>query len=96
VMLRSPDGVTWTSTATKLQKSDGSSASGPAVGPVARSAAGTYVATNAGWQVWYEKQVFYRSTDGVTWQALPTGAFKGSHPVKFITPGRLARGAACP
>ena len=96
VRLRSSDGIAWTAEPTKLRKADGTSSNGPAVAPVTRSAAGTYVATNGGWQVWYEKQVFYRSTDGLTWEALPSGAYKGSHPVKFITAGRIAKGGACP
>jgi hypothetical protein len=93
--LRSTDGITWTAEATKLRKADGSTSSGPSIDPVARSEAGTFVATNAGWQVWYEKQVFYRSTDGLTWDVLPAGAFKGGHPLRFITAGRLPPGGAC-
>lgn len=36
-------------------------------------------------------QRFLRSTDGVSWQTLPTSAFNGSHPIFFITWGMAER-----
>ena len=95
VRFRSPDGVAWTTEPTAVRAPDGSTRGGPSLASVARSDAGTYVATNAGWMVWYEKQEFYRSRDGVTWDALAAGSFHGSHPIKFITYGRGARSDVC-
>lgn len=85
----SPDGETWTEGTTT-----------PAnlrIGAVARSPeTGTIVAVRGGWRTWYEDQVFYRSTDGgTTFEALPDGAYVGSHPIRFIAFGRGARPAAC-
>jgi hypothetical protein len=65
------------------------------IGAVARSPAGTLVAANAGWDVWYEDQRFFRSTDGVHWDVLPTTAFTGSHPINFITFGYVPPSADC-
>jgi hypothetical protein len=80
---KNPDGTTSTSP-------------GPWIGPVARRDAGTFVAVNDGRQQWYEKQSFYRSTDGVTWDALEPGAFVGSHPMTFISFGMAEPSAMCP
>jgi hypothetical protein len=66
-----------------------------AIGALARSPAGTLVATNAGWDVWYEEQHFFRSTDGVHWDLLPKTAFTGSHPITFISFGNVPRTAGC-
>ncbi|MDX2015511.1 MAG: hypothetical protein SFW67_35290 [Myxococcaceae bacterium] len=93
----SPDGMTWSSAATTLRRNGMPvSGNGPAIGAVARSAQGTWVAANAGWQVWYASQRFYRSTDGLAWDELPSGAFVGSHPITHITFGEGPRPAACP
>jgi hypothetical protein len=78
VMYKSADGATWSTTPTT-----------PSIGPAARSDDGTFVATNSGWMVWYEKQAFYRSKDGVTWETLPKTSFVGSHPIRGIAYGRL-------
>ena len=90
----------WTKIPTETRKTnpDGTTQTspGPNIGAVARSNAGTYVAVNGGWQQWYDKQVFYRSEDGVTWDALPAGAYVGSHPIQFIEYGMGERSAACP
>lgn len=83
VMYKSVDGAVWTTTATSHS-----------IGPSARSDAGTYVATNTGWMTWYDKQQFYRSTDGVKWEALPRTAFTGSHPIRGMTFGWVDS-AAC-
>jgi hypothetical protein len=66
------------------------------IGAVTRSAAGTFVAANDGWMTWYEKQRFFRSADGKTWEQLPEGAFVGSHPINFIAHGTVPPGAGCP
>jgi hypothetical protein len=84
---RSPDGAAWTAQQTT-----------PAnilIGPVARGDGGTFVAVKDEWQQWYDKQEFYRSTDGVTWQTLPRGSYAGSHPVSFVAFGYGTRPAAC-
>jgi hypothetical protein len=73
---RSADGEEWQSEATTPDV---------AIGPVARSDQGTFVAANDGWLVWYEEQQFYRSVDGVNWDVLEQGtAFTGSHPIYFF------------
>lgn len=81
----SEDGATWSSADTTpgdLQ-----------IGPVEVSPAGTFVAVRGGWQEWYDRQRFYRSTDGVVWEELGAGSYTGSHPVRDITFGYLD---ACP
>lgn len=83
---RSTDGATWTGTAV--------SPAGTQIGAVERSAAGTFVAVNAGWDEWYERQRWYRSTDGVTWEVLPEGAALRSHPIHAIAHG-VADPSAC-
>jgi hypothetical protein len=54
------------------------------IGAVARGPHGTFVASNDGWLVWYEKQQFFRSSDGVHWDVLDKSKFKGSHPITFV------------
>ena len=96
----SPDGATWTKTPTEVRRKnpDGTTETspGPLLGAVTRSDAGTYVAVNGGWQTYYEKQRFYRSTDGITWDELPTSTFVGSHPIQFISHGMAEKSAVCP
>ncbi|HRI67830.1 MAG TPA: hypothetical protein PK156_26515 [Polyangium sp.] len=96
----SADGVTWKSTAisVRTKNPDGTTQMnpGPDLGAVARSDAGTYVGVNGGWQQWYDKQKFYRSNDGVTWDALEVTKFVGGHPIQFIAFGMGERGGACP
>jgi hypothetical protein len=86
-LFKSADGQSWTS--------QGISPSGIAIGALARSPEGTLVAANDGWQVWYEKQQFFRSTNGVDWEVLPETAFTGSHPINFIDFGYVASSAGC-
>jgi hypothetical protein len=93
-MFRSSDGVTWTTHLTSL--TGGGNANGPPIGPVAVSPKGTFVAANDGWQVWYEKQHFYRSADGIVWEDLAAGKFVGSHPITHMTWGEGAPSAICP
>ncbi len=66
------------------------------IGAVAVSPEGTFVAVRGGWQVWYDEQEFYRSTDGVNWTTLPQSAFNGGHPINFMTFGYAAPSSACP
>ncbi len=42
---------------------------------VAISDAGTFVAIKNEWQQWYDKQEFYRSRDGVSWEVNWTADF---------------------
>lgn len=99
-VFRTVDGAAWSATPLQLRaaQADGgvSFGPGPRVGAVARGASGTFVAVNAGWQQWYEKQVFLRSTDGVTWEALPPQRYSPSHPITFIAAGPGRPGSACP
>jgi hypothetical protein len=85
---RSADGAAW--------QSEPIAPANASIGPLARSPAGTFVAANAGWMVWYEEQEFYRSVDGVTWEVLAPDAFTGSHPIYFMAHGEVAAGAGCP
>lgn len=84
---RSTDGASW--------KSEPGTA-GVIIGPVARSAAGTYAAAIGGWSNWYDKQKFYRSTDGLNWETLPTTAFKQSHPITHVLFADMKPSAECP
>jgi hypothetical protein len=85
--LSSADGATWTKTLT---------AAGTWVeGPVARGPTGTLVAVANLWDG-YAKQQLIRSTDGITWENLPSGAFVGSHPIFNIVAGYADPSAACP
>lgn len=84
----SADGANWTS-----QPVTPSSVN---IGAVTRSVLGTLVASRGGWEVWYQDQQFYRSTDGIAWEVLPAGAFVGSHPINFIEGGWARPSATCP
>lgn len=84
-LYRSPDGGSW---------QNEQIVGGGSIGPLARSPEGTLVAANSGWMQWYEKQQFFRSTDGVNWETLPPGAFVGSHPIYHIEHGYVQAG--CP
>jgi hypothetical protein len=85
-MVSSPDGATWTKTPM---------ATPTRLGPVARSSAGTLVAVANVWDA-YDKQHFLRSTDGLTWESLPSGAFTPSHSIFYMTSGFADPSAACP
>ncbi len=84
---RSTDGVIW---------SEAAITGAANLGAVAHGESGTYVATQGGWQVWYEKQAFYRSSDGLIWEALADGSFRKSHPIRSIVSGFARPSAACP
>lgn len=84
----SPDGLTWTTTALTSNVHIGA----VAFNPVTQ----TLVAVRGGWTNWYDKQRFYRSTDGgITWDEA-TGAYVGSHPIGELTFGWADPSAACP
>jgi hypothetical protein len=85
---RSTDGETWTTTATVPSNLD--------IGVTAISDQGTFVAVNAGWAEWYDAQVFYRSEDGVHWEALSGDAFTGGHPIQSIAFGYGQPSDDCP
>jgi hypothetical protein len=87
MLFKSPDAQTWSSQDIEPPNI--------AIGALARSPEGTLVAANDGWQVWYEKQQFFRSTDGVHWDPLLKTAFTGSHPINFISFGYVAPSAGC-
>ncbi|MFO0728247.1 MAG: hypothetical protein U1E65_30985 [Myxococcota bacterium] len=96
-VFRSSDGVDWTAAPTTLVRAGGGApVAGPPIGPVAVSPSGVFVAANGGWQEWYERQHFYRSTDGVNWQELPAGSFAPSHPMTQMVWGEGRPSAACP
>lgn len=80
--------VTWSSTPIATPLNFGSVAVDPATG--------TFVAENGGWQQWYDSQVFYRSTDGLTWTALDPTAFTGSHDIRDIQHGWVDASTECP
>jgi hypothetical protein len=85
-LLKSADGATWTQTPQvsmiRLE------------GPVARSPSGTLVAIENIWNG-YAQQSFLRSTDGLTWDRLPAGAFAASHPIFSISFGYTSTSTAC-
>ncbi len=93
---RSTDGSTWTTMNTVTRSPTGMMGGGPNVGPVAVSAVGTFVAVRGGWDVWYDKQRFYRSSDGITWDELPATAYRRWHPVTMMVAGLAARSSVCP
>lgn len=96
VAFRSTDGERWTATPLIGRRPDGG-VGRPELGAVSRSPlTGTFVSVRGTWQNWYARQEFYRSTDGVTWDFLPAGAFVGSHPLHDIAFGSGAPSAACP
>ncbi len=92
---RSPDGVTWTSTNTQTRR-NGVLSGGPNIGAAAHHENGAFVAVKGGWQVWYEQQRFYRSTDGVTWDELATGDYVQGHPITAMSAGFATRSTGCP
>ena len=90
---RTTDARTWTSTT--LMDGSGTTQSSLAIGAIGRSPDGTFVASNAGWKQWYERQRFYRSTDGLRWTTLATDDFAPSHAIRFITWGEVELPEAC-
>lgn len=92
---RSPDGMTWTSQATQTRKA-GVLSGGPNLGAATVTASGAFVGVRGGWNVWYDSQRFYRSTDGVIWDELPVSAYHAGHPVTGFVAGLAERSTACP
>ncbi len=87
-LFRSKDAVAWTMASITPASVH--------IGQVAVNKHGTFVAVNGDWQAWYDKQEFYRSTDGVSWDVLPKTAFTGSHPIYFIQAADVEASAQCP
>ena len=84
VRYSSADGLNWTTEPT----------SGGNVGAVGYSPeTGTFVGVRAGWQVWYEEQRWYRSTDGLNWTEV---SGPGSHPIWHIVHGYGQASDVCP
>lgn len=92
---RSADGSTWTTMNTQTRR-NGMLSGGPNIGAAARAQSGTFVAVRGGWQVWYDQQRFYRSTDGIIWDELATGDYEQGHPVTAMAAGFASRSAVCP
>lgn len=78
-LYRSADGETWTQTPIEPSDID--------LGATAAAAGGTIVGVTNHWQQHYDAQVFYRTEDGVHWEALDASAYAGGHPIKVITFG---------
>ncbi len=89
-LYKSPDGETGT------WQSQAITPNNIQIGNLARSPSGTILAANDGWQVWYEKQRLYRSTDGVSFTVLePDASFLGSHPINFVSFGYVPASSGC-
>jgi hypothetical protein len=87
VMMRSEDAASWTETPM---------ATPTGLGAVGRNPeTGTLVAVDSVWSGYGDLE-FLRSTDGLTWEALPEGAFAPGHPIFHIAFGYAERSAACP
>lgn len=82
---RSTDGLTWTSA--------NGSPNDVAIGAVAVTSTGTFVAFKGGWQSEYQYERAYRSTDGLTWAVMPSPR---SHPITHLISARLSASSACP
>jgi hypothetical protein len=85
---RSTDALTWVSEA--------GTPADITIGPVARAANGTLVSVRGGWDVWYAKQRFYRSTDGLHWEVLPLSAFVQGHPITALIATTALPSVQCP
>lgn len=85
---RSADGQSWTSGETVPNDVE--------FGVTAISDRGTIVAVTNGWQQHYDSQVFYRSEDGVNWEALSDDSYTGGHPIHVIAFGYGQPSEHCP
>lgn len=95
-LFRSTDGLTWTSTRTMTRRDGALVGGSPNIGAVARNpTTGTFAAVRGGWNVWYQDQRFYRSSDGITWDELPESAARRSHPVTHMVFARVQRSTVC-
>ncbi|MBL8950415.1 MAG: hypothetical protein JNK82_06540 [Myxococcaceae bacterium] len=84
---RSTDGLQWSSTP---------SPNDLAIGAVAVTRAGTFVAFKGGWQSDYENERVYRSADGVTWSTVPAAGHAHSHPITSLISAELQASSLCP
>jgi len=84
---RSTDGLSWTNQNAVVVRPDGGMAPLSSLGPVRRSASGTFVSATGS----YETQAFFRSTDGLVWHQLPPGAFVPGHPVTHFVHTQVSR-----
>jgi len=85
---RSTDGDTWT----KFTLSP----TGLRFGALARSSMTGTIVAGSPYGSDYGAQSFYRSIDGITWQALAAGKFVGSHLIEHMSFGFGQHSAACP
>ena len=83
----STDGTHWTSTPMAARV---------ALQTVGTHVSGSFVATNALWNDAYEKQRFFRSDDGITWETLPNSAFETGHPISHFASGVVPANRYCP
>ena len=90
---KSTDGVNWVTSDVKI---DGAAAGWWMNMTIAYNpTSGTYAGVLNAWGNYYEKQKFYRSTDGVNWTTLASTQYKGGHPLGYMTTG-LMDSAYCP
>lgn len=82
--LTSEDGLAWTEQAITPALGFGTVAVDPD--------AGVFVAVRGGWQNWYDRQEFYRSADGISWNVLSAGTFEPSHRIRHIAFARSESG----
>ncbi|MDQ3037585.1 MAG: hypothetical protein M3Y87_34640, partial [Myxococcota bacterium] len=81
-VLTTEDGETWTARPLSPR--------GVSIGPVAYSPdTRTFVAVTSGYLNGYDRQRFYRSADGATWEELPADRYVASHPIVSIAYGRI-------
>jgi hypothetical protein len=90
VMFKSANGLDWTPTTTNVKDDI------HAPEPVGLTTKGTFVAVNSQWNGGYENQRFWRSTDGITWEALASSAYAASHPILKIVSGVVKKNLYCP
>lgn len=82
----SPDGATWTKTTIPIQS----------VGAAAVSDEGQIAAARGGWQNWYDKQEFYHSPNGSSWEVIAPMNIAGGHPIQHMIFGWGEPSAECP
>ena len=89
-LFTSTDGVSWTTQAT-------SPSNLMFAGVAVSETTGTFVGIDGSWGDWYETQLAYRSTDGVTWETLDSSAYTGGHPIRWLASGTVMSSAeGCP
>jgi hypothetical protein len=83
---RSSDGVSWTKEALVIPGFN----MGLFNGPISYNAStGTFVMITSNWANYYDAQRALRSSDGIHWEVLSPGQFKGGHPIRKIVLGSL-------